>query len=143
MKKTLEQIPVVLADANPTRTGMVPALLRELDRALQALATDGTRHVVDLSSLPLSAADRNMLDSVLGEGEIRMDLETLGRSRISESSFPGIWWVRHEDPDGKLLVDRIEVAHIPDIVPAHASDVAMGQSRLAEKIKQISRGSER
>ena len=84
-----------------------------------------------------------MLDSMLGEGEMRMDLETLGRSRIRESSFPGIWWVRHEDPDGKLLADHIEVAHIPDIVPAHASDVAMGRARLAERIKQISRGSER
>lgn len=143
MKKRLEQIPVVLVDPNDTATGMVPALLRELDEALQSLMTAGSRHVVDLTSLPLSHADRRMLDSVLGEGEIRMDLETLGHSRIRESSFPGVWWVRHEDHDGKLLADQIEVAHVPEIVPAHASDVAMGQARLAEKIEQLKRGSER
>jgi len=143
MKKKLEQIPVVLVGPNDTPTGMVPALLRELDEALQALLAKGTAHMVDLATLPLSSADRSMLDEALGEGEIRMDLETLGRSRIRETSFPGIWWVRHEDPDGKVLADRIEVTHVPEIVPAHPSDVASGQARLTHTIQQISRGSER
>jgi hydrogenase-1 operon protein HyaF len=143
MKQTLEQIPVVLVGPDDVPTGMVPALLRELDEALQALMARGTGHMVDLSTLPLSKADRRLLDRMLGEGEMRMDLETLGHSRIRESAFPGIWWVRHEDPDGNVLADRIEVAHIPEIVPASACDVASGQARLAETIQQLTSGSER
>lgn len=143
MEKTLEQIPVVQIDPNVAPTGMVPALLRELDEALQALMMEGTRHVVDLSTLPLSTADRSMLNSELGEGEMRIDLEALGRSQIRESTFPGVWWVRHEGPDGMLLADHIEVTYIPEIVPAHASDVVTGQARLAERIEQMSRGSEK
>ncbi len=143
MKKTLEHIPVVLIDPNATQTGMLLALLRELDEALRALIMEETCHVVDLSTLPLSTTDRTMLNSVLGEGEMCIDLEALGRSQIRESSFPGVWWVRHEGPDGKLLADHIEVTYIPEIVPAHASDVLKGQVRLAERIEQMSHGSER
>ncbi len=77
---------------------------------------------------------------MLGEGEMRMELETLGHSRIRESAFPGIWWVRHEDHDGKVLSERIEVAHVPDIVPASGCDVASGQVRLAETIEQLTSG---
>lgn len=143
MDKTLEQIPVVLVGPEDVPSGMVPAVLRELEQALEALMQEGTRHVVDLSTLPMSNADRSLLESTLGEGELRMELDVLGRTRIRESSFPGIWWVRHEDPGGKVLAEHIEVAHIPEIVPAHASDLETGKARLSERIKQISPGSER
>jgi hypothetical protein len=43
MKKTLEQIPVVPIDPNVAPTGMVPALLRELGEALQALIKESIR----------------------------------------------------------------------------------------------------
>lgn len=143
MNKSLEQIPVVVVGPGETPTGMVPALLRELDQALDALVHKDTRHVVDLSTLPMSKADRDLLENVLGEGELSIDLDVLGHSRIRESSYPGIWWVRHENPDGKVLTDHIEVARIPEIVPAHPADLATGKARLSERIKQISPGSER
>ena len=142
MKQRLEQIPVVVTGPADTPTGMIPALLRELDEALQALISRGTVHMLELSTLPLGPADRGLLDRLLGEGEIRMDLETLGHSRIRETSFPGIWWVRHEDADGNIQSERIEVAHVPGIVPADVGDVASGQARLAETIQQLTRGSE-
>lgn len=41
--KTLKQIPVVQIDPNVAPTGMVPAPLRELDEALQALTKESIR----------------------------------------------------------------------------------------------------
>ena len=136
--KALEQIPV--ANAHDVETGMVLALLRELDVALQALMTAGTRHVIDLSALPLSPADQGALKTALGTGELHMDLEALGHSYIWETSVPGIWWVRHEGPDGRVLTEHIEVASVPEIVAAHASDLLVGKARLMATIERISSG---
>lgn len=143
MNKKLEQIPVVVTGPRDAPSGMAPALLRELEVALDSLMREGTCHVVDLSTLPMGEADRGLLESVLGEGELHMDLDALGHTRIRESSIPGIWWVRHESPDGKVLADHIEVAHVPDIVPAHDFDVLAGMARLSKRIQQLTPGSER
>jgi hydrogenase-1 operon protein HyaF len=94
-------------------------------------------------SLMPSSADRTMLNSLLGEGEMCIDLEAPGRSQTRESSFPGVWWVRHQGPDGKLVADHIEVSCIHEMAPAHASDVVKGQVLMAERIEQMSRGSEK
>jgi len=137
--RTLESIPIVVEPC-AAATGMVTAILRELEAALHALLDHGTRHVIDLSAMPLSARDRQALERTLGEGELRMDLQALGHSRIRESSLPGIWWLRHEGPDGRLLAEHIEVATVPAIVAAHADDLATTRIRLAALIEQVSRG---
>lgn len=137
--RTLEQIRIVV-EPRAAETGMVAAILRELDAALQALMAHGVQHVIDLSAMPLSLADRRALEKTLGEGELRMDLQALGHSQIRESSLPGIWWVRHEGLDGRLLAEHIEVAAVPAIVAAHASDLAAGRARLAALIEQVSCG---
>ena len=136
-----ESIPIVVKP-RAAATGMVVAILRELEAALQALIEHGTRHVIDLSAMPLPMCDRQALEAALGEGELRMDLQALGHSRIRESSLPGIWWLRHEGPDGRLLAEHIEVATVPSIVAAHAEDLAPARTRLATLVEQASRGSD-
>ena len=60
----------VVCEPRDAATGMVAAILRELDSALQAYLGSGKTHVIDLATLPLGPADRTALQQALGEGEI-------------------------------------------------------------------------
>ena len=129
--KMLDIIPIHPA---PSPAANAPALLQEIAAALDALLLSGRRHCIDLGSLPLSPADRDLLRETLGTGEVRMELETLGNSRIEETGVPGVWWVRHSSEDGILLTESLEVCHVPEIVPADTTDIAIGLRRLRQRI---------
>ena len=127
----LDTIPIRPA---PSPAANAPALLREIAAALDALLLSGQRHCIDLGSLPLSSADRDLLREILGTGEIHMELTVLGNSRIEETGVPGVWWVRHSSEDGVLLTESLEVCHVPEIVPADTTDIAIGLQRLQQRI---------
>ncbi|ACH85064.1 hydrogenase expression/formation protein [Acidithiobacillus ferrooxidans] len=129
--KMLDIIPIHPA---PSPAANAPALLQEIAAALDVLLLSGRRHCIDLGSLPLSPADRDLLRETLGTGEIRMELEALGNSRIEETGVPGVWWVRHSSEDGILLTESLEVCHVPEIVPADTTDIAIGLRRLRQRI---------
>ena len=127
----LETIPIRPA---PSPAANAPALLREIAAALDALLLSGRRHCIDLGSLPLSTADRDLLREALGTGEIRMELVALGSSRIEETGVPGVWWVRHSSEDGILLTESLEICHVPEIVPADTTGIANGLQRLRQAL---------
>ncbi|MHB8210425.1 MAG: hydrogenase expression/formation C-terminal domain-containing protein [Acidithiobacillus sp.] len=129
--KTLDAIPIRPA---PSPAANAPALLQEIAAALDALLLSGRRHCIDLGSLPLSPADRDMLRETLGTGEVHMELTTLGTSRIEETGVAGVWWVRHSSEDGILLMESLEVCQVPEIVPADTTDIAIGLQRLRQRI---------
>ena len=129
--KMLDTIPIHPA---PSPAANAPALLQEIAAALDVLLLSGRRHCIDLGSLPLSSADRDLLRETLGTGEVRMELEALGNSRIEETGVPGVWWVRHFSEDGILLTESLEVCHVPEIVPADTTDIAIGLRRLRQRI---------
>ena len=129
--KILDTIPIRPA---PSPAANASALLQVIAAALDTLLLSGQRHCIDLGSLPLSPADRDMLRETLGTGEIHMELATLGTSRIEETGVPGVWWVRHSSEDGILLTESLEVCHVPEIVPADTTDIAIGLQRLRQRI---------
>jgi hydrogenase-1 operon protein HyaF len=67
---------------------------------------------IDLQGL--SGPDLEILDQVLGQGEVsaRID-EPDGTTRIQESVFAGIWRVRRFDPNGVCLSDHLDVGGLP------------------------------
>ena len=54
-------------------TGMAQSLLREIAQHLERLARTGARHAIDLRSLPMTRADREELEALLGRGEVAAD----------------------------------------------------------------------
>ncbi len=125
---------IPLEIAAPT-TGMVPAVLHELLDHLRLLAEKGTTHVIDLSGLPMSDHDREELKSRLGEGEINIELSALGRSRINETRYNGIWWISHYSGDGNLVAELIEIAAVPEIVRSHPDDIRQSIEELSRNIQ--------
>lgn len=110
----------------------VPSLIQEIARALDRLAATGAETVLDLRGLPLSAEDRARLDRRLGRGEVTITLDSLGRSEIWETAFPGLWWVRHRGADDRILTERLEIAAVPEALAASPADFAASARRLGE-----------
>ena len=76
-------------------TGMAWSILTEIHQLLKALSEKGEAGSIDLRSLPMTDADREQLEEILGRGEVRAELELAGVSEVWETAYAGVWWVRH------------------------------------------------
>ncbi|MCU0928159.1 MAG: hydrogenase expression/formation protein [Burkholderiaceae bacterium] len=124
------------ADGGDVEPGvMVDAIVHECATQLGALARDpGFATAIDLRSLPLDDAQRQMLRARLGQGEVRAVVDVAGPTTVDETAFAGLWWVRHEGADGGVLAEQIVVARVPELLLAHPADVAVAAVRLRDAL---------
>jgi hydrogenase-1 operon protein HyaF len=101
------------------------------------LAADATASSIDLTSLPMSPADRAQLQQILGEGEVQATLAAQGVSRIRETRVTGVWWVEHFRQDGELVAESIDVTLIPDILKATVDEIAPAVRDLRARIAAL------
>ena len=116
---------------------MAFAVLAEIGRLLAALAESGATGSIDVRSLPLTAADRDQLDALLGRGEVRATLDLAGPSEVWETTFPGAWWIRHLGADGRVAAEEIAICPVPGILAAHPADIRAGAQRLSRQLEQL------
>jgi hydrogenase-1 operon protein HyaF len=74
----------------------------------------------------LDAANRELLDQVLGEGEVSIIIGGAGAPDVNaqESVFTGVWRVRELGPDGSARRDLVEVGPVPEQALAAARAAA-------------------
>lgn len=120
-----------------TTTGMALSVLTEIGRLLEALAESGEPGAIDLRSLPLTDADRQQLEDLLGRGEVHARLELAGRSDAWETAYPGVWWVRHRGADERIASEVIEVCPVPDILLVHTEDIRSAADRLRRDLDDL------
>ena len=116
-------------------TGMALSVLAEIGRMLEALSESGQAGAIDLRSLPLSDVDRAQLEEVLGRGEVRAELDIAGESEVWETTYPGVWWIRHRGTDRKIATEEISVCAIPEILMTHPVDIKAAAGRLREELE--------
>lgn len=116
-------------------TGMALAVFTEIGHLLENLADSGEPGSIDLRSLPLSDADRAQLEEALGHGEVRAELELVGDSEVWETSYPGVWWIRHRGAGGKIATEEISICPIPQILITHPADIEAAASRLRKELE--------
>ena len=116
-------------------TGMALSVLAEIGRMLEALSESGQAGAIDLRSLPLSDVDRAQLEEVLGRGEVRAELDIAGESEVWETTYPGVWWIRHRGAGSKIATEEISVCAIPEILMTHPVDIKAAAGRLREELE--------
>ena len=116
-------------------TGMALSVLAEIGRMLEALSESGQAGAIDLRSLPLSDVDRAQLEEVLGRGEVRVELDIAGESEVWETTYSGVWWIRHRGADSKIATEEISVCAIPEILITHPVDIKAAAGRLREELE--------
>ena len=118
-------------------TGMALSIMAEVARMLQALANKGKTGSIDLRSLPLTDADREQLEELMGRGEVKAALEVSGDSTVWETSYPGAWWIRHHGAGGKISSEEISICSVPAILAAHPADIEAAANRIKNAIAEL------
>jgi hydrogenase-1 operon protein HyaF len=116
---------------------MALSVLTEIGRMLETLADSGEPGFIDLRSLPLSDSDRAQLEELLGRGEVQVELDLAGASVVRETSYPGVWWIRHCGAGGKIATEEISVCRIPEILLSHPADIEAAAGRLRQELETI------
>lgn len=120
-----------------TPTGNARAILNQVAALLADLAAGGSGGSIDLSrGAPLSAADRDLLDRVLGHGEVSAQVDSLGPTRIHESAIPGVWRTTHMNSDEQVLAELIEVTRCPELLMTPAEDLPEATARLHARLTE-------
>lgn len=104
---------------------------RVLERMLAALRAyrDGDDAViVDLDGL--DAANLDLVNQALGEGEVSLVVESVAPVLAQESVLAGVWRVQHRDASGRIIRDTVEIASIPHCVRAQTFADAVAQPAL-------------
>jgi len=112
-------------------TGMASAIMNELSDHLKRLADEGETNIVDLQSLPMTEADINELADMLGVGEVKATISSIGTSSIRETAYRGIWWVTHYGDDEKVLSELIEITQVPEILVTHIDEIRHSAQSIA------------
>jgi hydrogenase-1 operon protein HyaF len=129
-------IKVVSSDGDAP-TGSAAAILQEIAGLLERLAEHAESGAVDLRSLPLAPADYRLLREVLAPGEVSATVDALGKSRIEETVYPGVWWVTHHDTGGEVIAEQIEVTLVPEILKSDSAEARNSASRLREYLDEL------
>jgi hydrogenase-1 operon protein HyaF len=115
-------------------TGMAYSILAEIGQLLTALSERGEAGAIDLRSLPMTDVDRGQLEEILGRGEVRALLDLAGASEIWETSYNGVWWIRHKGAGDKIATEEIAVTPVPEILMAHPADIAAASRRIRQDL---------
>ncbi|HLF31935.1 MAG TPA: hydrogenase expression/formation C-terminal domain-containing protein [Xanthomonadales bacterium] len=111
-------------------TGMAYSILSEIAQRLQLLAERNETSAIDLRSLPMTQADRDQLEAMLGRGEVSARLEIAGPSEVWETAYAGVWWIRHMGAGGRIATEEIAVTRSPEILLTHPQDVTAAALRI-------------
>ncbi len=116
--------------------GAAIAVLDQVLAVLQAAIRGEPVAPVDLSGL--GAADREIVNQALGEGEVGAqvaDGQGGALVQVQESVFAGVWRVIERLPDGGLQ-DRIEVGAIPEVLKICARQDGASGHRPAARLPE-------
>jgi hydrogenase-1 operon protein HyaF len=115
-------------------TGMAYSILAEIGQMLNSLSERGETGGIDLRSLPMTDADRKQLQDMLGQGEVRVEMDLAGASEIWETSYPGVWWIRHKGAGDKISTEEIAITPAPEILFSHPADIAEAAERIQQEL---------
>ena len=126
----------VACEGNGDMPDVINALpvLVELAAAREKYQADGSGHAINLSLLPMSEADLDFVDERLGRGPVEFLSQSYGKCQVSSTGVSNIWWVRHYNSMGKLILNLLEVVDTPEVVAAAPEDIADSSQRLGETL---------
>jgi len=124
-----------IRSAIPYSRGNIRPLLNEIIHALDRLLGDDEPTVIDLASLPFAPGELEELESALGHGELKAELDALGKSLIRETAYPGVWWVEHRNTAGEVVGRYIEITRTPEILMSQDADIGAGRAKLRDSLE--------
>jgi hydrogenase-1 operon protein HyaF len=111
-------------------SGNVMPLLHEIRHALRRVAEGGQGTTIDLGSLPMAPGEDKRIEEMLGQGEVRAELNALGPTLVQETRYPGVWFITHRNTEQEVIARFIEVTRMPELLLAQSEDMRRAVSEL-------------
>ena len=126
---------VKTAPKGVTIGGGVKAIGFEILTQLERLLSEGESGAIDLRGLPMAPNEYEELLAMLGAGELDLEIDLNGPSRIRETGYSGVWWIQHKDGEGRVLAEYIEINRIPDFLCAQTDQIEDAARELSDRLK--------
>jgi hydrogenase-1 operon protein HyaF len=111
-----------------------PALLHEIAQQMAARRNGAAPHVVNLTLLPLTPEDHDVLDQTMAPGPVAIMSRGFGSCRVSSTSARDVWRVQYFNSMQTLILNTLEVVEVPEVALAAAEDLADSRERLGELV---------
>lgn len=118
-------------DGSADAPNAMPILVELADRHA-LFKSNGNRHSINLTLLPLSLAELEYLDGRLGRGPVDILSRAYGKCQVISTLAPNVWWVRFYNSMGTLILNSLEISAVPDVVTAAPEDLADSAERLSQ-----------
>lgn len=109
-----------------------PSIIVEILEHSRSWKAGALPHVINLTLLPHTPEDLEMIDHVLGRGRVKILSRGYGNCRIESTALPHVWRVRYFNSVDTLILDTIEISEVPEVACAAVEDIADSAGRLAE-----------
>lgn len=114
-----------------------PAILEELRDRARAWQPGQPSHVMNLTLLPLTPADSDLLQGQLGEGRVQVLSRGYGNCRIVDTRCTNVWRVTYFNSTDIIILDTLEVGGVPEVACAAREDLECSAERLAEVLQWV------
>ena len=118
----------------PINTGNDILILNEIRHALIQLLEKNEPTTIDLRTIPLAPLEEARIESTLGQGEINITLNALGKSTITETAIAGVWLTTHYSTENEILGKQIEITFFPSIIATTKSEIKEGAEMLRQHL---------
>ena len=109
-----------------------PPLLPEINDQIPQVSGPGHTHVINLSLLPHTEEDLLFLNETLGRGAVTVLSRGYGNCRITATATRNVWWVQFYNSQDTMILNTIEITHVPEVACASPEDIADSAERLDE-----------
>ena len=127
--------PTLRALELPVGAMNVPALIHELQDAMDRSGPATPAHVINLTLLPLSPEDITHIDRVLDGGSVVILSRGFGNCRISSTVARNVWRVQYFNNMQTLILNTIEVTPMPEVAIAAREDLVETHGRLVDLVQ--------
>jgi hydrogenase-1 operon protein HyaF len=109
-----------------------PALLAEIRAQVRSFRPRGAPHVINLTLLPLTPDDHQVLERAIVPGPVAILSRGFGNCRITSTGLANLWRVQYFNSMQTLILNTIEIVEIPEVALAADEDLADSRERLVE-----------
>jgi hydrogenase-1 operon protein HyaF len=109
-----------------------PAVLAEILGKAGTFEAGDAAHVINLTLLPMSPEDLDVLVLTLGVGAVTILSRGYGNCRITSTQLPNVWWVQYFNSMDALILNTIEISEVPEVAQASQEDYEDSIDRLGE-----------
>lgn len=114
-----------------------PALLAEITARLPQVAPGTPAGLINLTLLPMSPDDHTSLQATLPVGPVAMISRGFGNCHVTSTLTRDVWRVQFFNSMQTLILDTLEVVHLPEAAIAAPEDLADSRERLAELVQWL------